>query len=81
VSTVLVRNACISIVRYGDRLGYGFYLRGDCVGLTRVESDRHSLSDIVFGATLGIFTAHMDRNAHLRSTAVDVALRGEGDGA
>ncbi|MBL8857404.1 MAG: phosphatase PAP2 family protein [Planctomycetes bacterium] len=48
----------------GDSLGYLLYVPAAYVGVTRLEGERHFLSDITFGAALGIFTAHMVWNAH-----------------
>lgn len=48
----------------GSWLGYLTYLPASYVGLSRLEGDRHYLSDITFGAALGITTAHLVWNAH-----------------
>lgn len=48
----------------GSMLGYSLYLPAAYVGVTRLEGNRHYLSDIVFGAALGILTSHLVWNAH-----------------
>lgn len=45
-------------------LGYWLYLPATYVGISRLEGDRHFLSDISFGAALGIVTANWVWNAH-----------------
>ena len=39
--------------RYGPRVGIPFYVLGAFVGAGRIEGNRHFLSDVVAGATLG----------------------------
>lgn len=53
----------------GSPLGYLLYLPASYVGISRLEGDRHFLSDITFGAALGMFTAHMVWNAHFGDDA------------
>ena len=48
----------------GSPLGYLLYLPASYVGITRLEGERHYLSDIAFGAALGMLTANLIWNAH-----------------
>jgi hypothetical protein len=48
----------------GSWLGYLLYLPASYVGISRLEGGRHYLSDITFGAAIGIFTAHVVYDAH-----------------
>ena len=48
----------------GSLLGYWLYLPASYVGISRLEGERHWLSDITFGAALGMLTAHLVHNAH-----------------
>lgn len=48
----------------GSKLLYWLYVPASYVGLTRLEGDRHYLSDITFGAALGILTSNLVWNAH-----------------
>jgi len=48
----------------GSALGYLLYLPATYVGVSRLEGNRHFLSDVTFGAALGALTAHIVWNAH-----------------
>jgi membrane-associated phospholipid phosphatase len=48
----------------GSGLGYLLYIPATYVGLSRLEGDRHFLSDITLGAALGMMTAGLVWNAH-----------------
>jgi len=48
----------------GSWLGYLLYLPASYVGVSRTEGARHYLSDVTFGAALGIFWAHLVYDAH-----------------
>ena len=48
----------------GSLLGYWLYVPAAYVGISRLEGDRHFISDITFGAALGIATAHIVWNLH-----------------
>lgn len=48
----------------GSKLGYLTFVPAAYVGLTRLEGNRHFLSDITFGAALGILTSNLVWNAH-----------------
>lgn len=48
----------------GSLLGYLLYVPATYVGLSRLEGERHWLSDITFGAALGLFVSHMVYDVH-----------------
>ncbi len=48
----------------GSALGYWLYVPAAYVGITRLEGGRHFLSDITFGAALGMLTSNLVWNAH-----------------
>jgi hypothetical protein len=48
----------------GSLLGYWLYVPATYVGISRLEGNRHYISDITFGAALGIATAHLVWNLH-----------------
>jgi len=48
----------------GSLLGYAAYFPAAYVGISRLEGERHFLSDVTFGAALGIATSHLLWNAH-----------------
>ncbi len=48
----------------GSPLGYLLYVPATYVGLSRLEGGRHWLSDISFGAALGIFIGNIVYDAH-----------------
>ena len=39
---------------YGSKVGIPAYLMATLSGLSRIQDDKHYLSDVIFGATLGI---------------------------
>lgn len=47
-----------------SKWGYLAYIPATYVGISRMEADRHHLSDIVFGALLGVLTTNLIWNAH-----------------
>jgi membrane-associated phospholipid phosphatase len=53
----------------GSLWGYLLYVPASYVGLTRLEGDRHFLSDVTFGATLGIVTSNLLWNVHFGDDA------------
>lgn len=48
----------------GSWLGYALYLPATYVGVSRMEGERHWLTDITFGAALGMAIAHLVYDAH-----------------
>jgi membrane-associated phospholipid phosphatase len=46
--------ATVAEQHYGWKVGVPAYALASCIGLTRVEQNRHYLSDVIAGATLGI---------------------------
>jgi hypothetical protein len=47
-----------------DWLGYLLYVPAAYVGVSRLEGDKHFLSDITFGAALGVLTTNLIWDAH-----------------
>ena len=50
--------------RGGGHWGYLAYVPATYVGISRMEADRHYLSDVAFGALLGVLTTNLIWNAH-----------------
>jgi membrane-associated phospholipid phosphatase len=46
--------ATVAEQHYGWKVGVPAYALASCIGLTRIEQDRHHLSDVVAGATIGV---------------------------
>jgi membrane-associated phospholipid phosphatase len=82
--------AAVAHHHYGWKVGVPAYAFASCIGLTRIEANRHNLSDVLAGATLGLIVGRTvgrldgDRPAKKRTFAVtpatDAAGRGVGLG-
>ncbi len=80
--------ATVAEHHYGWKVGVPAYLLASGIGLSRVESNRHNLSDVLAGATLGIIVGRTvgrvdgDRPAKKRTISVTPATdpRGQGIG-
>jgi membrane-associated phospholipid phosphatase len=80
--------AAVANHHYGWKVGVPAYALASCIGLTRIESNRHNLSDVLAGATLGIIVGRTvgrldgDRPPKKRSISVGPATdpRGQGVG-
>ncbi|MBI5364673.1 MAG: phosphatase PAP2 family protein [Planctomycetes bacterium] len=59
----------------GSALGYVLYLPAAYVGVSRLEGERHWLSDITFGAALGMFVSHLVYDAHYGDAERDGLFR------
>ena len=46
--------ATVAEQHYGWKVGAPAYLLASCIGLTRIEQNRHYLSDVIAGATIGV---------------------------
>jgi membrane-associated phospholipid phosphatase len=66
--------AAVAEHHYGWKVGVPAYALASCIGLTRIESNRHNLSDVLAGATIGIIAGRTvgrldgDRPARKRTT-------------
>lgn len=69
--------ATIASHHYGWKLGVPAYALASCIGLTRIEQDRHHLSDVIAGATLGLVVgrtvSRLDSQAPAKKRLVSVA--------
>jgi membrane-associated phospholipid phosphatase len=80
--------AAVANHHYGWKVGVPAYAFASCIGLTRIESNRHNLSDVLAGATLGIIVGRTvgrldgDRPPKKRSISIGPATdpRGQGVG-
>ncbi|HSD27487.1 MAG TPA: phosphatase PAP2 family protein [Vicinamibacteria bacterium] len=78
--------ATVANHHYGWKVGVPAYALASCIGLTRIESNRHNLSDVLAGATLGIIVGRTvgrldgDRPAKKRSISVGPATDARGQG-
>jgi membrane-associated phospholipid phosphatase len=78
--------ATVAEHHYGWKVGVPAYALASCIGLTRIESNRHNLSDVIAGATLGIIVGRTvgrldgDRPAKKRTFAVTPATDPAGQG-
>jgi membrane-associated phospholipid phosphatase len=78
--------ATVANHHYGWKVGVPAYALASCIGLTRIESNRHNLSDVLAGATLGIIVGRTvgrldgDRPARKRLVSVVPATDANGQG-
>jgi membrane-associated phospholipid phosphatase len=78
--------ATVAQHHYGWKVGVPAYALASCIGLTRIESNRHNLSDVLAGATLGIIVGRTvgrldgDRPAKKRIVSVGPATDANGQG-
>jgi PAP2 superfamily protein len=63
---------------FGWKAGMAAYVGAAYVGTSRLSEDKHYLTDVIFGAAVGIASAHAQFIAHRRSnmTVMPVAMRG-----
>jgi len=78
--------ATVAEHHYGWKVGVPAYALASCIGLTRIESNRHNLSDIIAGATVGIIVGRTvgrldgERPAKKRTFTVTPATDPSGQG-
>jgi membrane-associated phospholipid phosphatase len=78
--------ATVAEHHYGWKVGIPAYALASCIGLTRIESNRHNLSDIIAGATVGLIVGRTvsrldgERPAKKRTFAVTPATDASGQG-
>jgi membrane-associated phospholipid phosphatase len=48
--------ATVANAHYGWKAGVPSYLAASAIGLSRITNDKHHLSDVVAGATIGLIT-------------------------
>ena len=78
--------ATVAEHHYGWKVGVPAYLLASGIGLSRVESNRHNLSDVLAGATLGIIVGRTvgrvdgDRPAKKRTVSLAPATDARGQG-
>ncbi len=78
--------AAVANHHYGWKVGVPAYVAASCIGLSRIERDRHYLSDVLAGATLGIVVGRTvsrldgDRPAKKRQISVGPATDPSGGG-
>lgn len=78
--------AGIATHHYGWKVGVPAYALASCIGLTRIEQDRHHLSDVLAGATLGFIVGRTvtrldgERPAKKRFVSVGPATDPHGSG-
>ncbi len=80
--------ATVAEHHYGWKVGVPAFALASCIGLTRIESNRHNLSDVLAGATLGIIVGRTvgrldgDRPPKKRTISLTPATdpRGQGVG-
>jgi len=71
---------------YGWKVGVPAYVLASGIGLSRIESNRHNLSDVLAGATLGLIVGRTvarldgDRPARKRLVSVGPATDPQGQG-
>jgi membrane-associated phospholipid phosphatase len=78
--------AAVANHHYGWKIGVPAYVLASGIGLSRIEKDRHYLSDVLAGATLGIIVGRTvarldgDRPAKKRQISVGPATDAHGQG-
>jgi membrane-associated phospholipid phosphatase len=76
--------ATIASSHYGWKVGVPAYALASCIGLTRIERDRHHLSDVIAGATLGLVVgrtvARLDSQAPGRKRLVSISPATDANG-
>jgi membrane-associated phospholipid phosphatase len=78
--------ATVAEHHYGWKVGIPAYAAASCIGLSRIESSKHNLSDVVAGAALGIIVGRTvgrldgDRPAKKSTFAVTPATDAYGQG-
>lgn len=78
--------AAVAEHHYGWKVGVPAYALASCIGLTRIESNRHNLSDVIAGATIGVIVGRTvgrldgDKPAKKRTIAVTPATDAFGQG-
>lgn len=78
--------AAVANHHYGWKVGVPAFAFASCVGLTRIESNRHNLSDVLAGATLGIIVGRTvgrldgDRPPKKRTVSLTPATDAHGQG-
>jgi len=62
----------------GWKAGMAAYVGAAYIGTSRLSEDQHFLTDVIFGAAVGLASAHAQGIAHRRSglTVMPVAMRG-----
>jgi hypothetical protein len=73
---------------YGWRVGVPAYVLASGIGLSRIESNRHHLSDVLAGATIGLIVGrtvgHLDSEQPAKKRIVRIGpatdLHGQGVG-
>jgi membrane-associated phospholipid phosphatase len=78
--------AAVANHHYGWKVGVPAYVLASGIGLSRIESNRHNLSDVLAGATLGLIVGRTvarldgDRPARKRIVSVSPATDPQGQG-
>ena len=78
--------AAVASHHYGWKVGVPAYVLASGIGLSRIESNRHNLSDVLAGATLGLIVGRTvarldgDRPARKRLVSVGPATDPQGQG-
>jgi membrane-associated phospholipid phosphatase len=76
--------ATVATSHYGWKVGVPAYALASCIGLTRIEQDRHHLSDVIAGATLGLVVgrtvSRLDSQVPGRKRLVSIAPATDANG-
>jgi membrane-associated phospholipid phosphatase len=78
--------ATVAEHHYGWKVGVPAFALASCIGLTRIESNKHNLSDVVAGAALGIIVGRTvgrldgDRPAKKSTLSITPATDAHGQG-
>jgi len=78
--------ATVAEHHYGWKVGVPAFALASCIGLTRIESNKHNLSDVLAGATLGIIVGRTvgrldgDRPAKKSTLSITPATDAHGQG-
>jgi membrane-associated phospholipid phosphatase len=76
--------ATVATHHYGWKVGVPAYALASCIGLTRIEQDRHHLSDVIAGATLGLVVgrtvSRLDSQAANRKRLVSISPATDANG-
>jgi membrane-associated phospholipid phosphatase len=78
--------ATVAEHHYGWKAGVPAFALASCIGLTRIESNKHNLSDVVAGAALGVIVGRTvgrldgDRPAKQRTFSITPSTDSHGGG-